>query len=123
MNWIAVAAGGAIGACLRYSLAIGFAPLGFRFPVATFIANTLGSFLMGLGFVLIVERALLSDTWRHLLLVGLLGAFTTFSTFSIESYSLLKDELYKAAAIYMFASVLISLFSAAMGVALAKNFI
>jgi len=123
MNWIAVAVGGALGACLRYALALGFTPLDSRFPIATFTANALGSFLMGLGFILIVERAVLGDLWRHFLLIGLLGAFTTFSTFSIESLSLLKNELYLMAALYVLASVVMSLLFASMGIAIAKYFI
>ena len=123
MNWLAVATGGAIGACFRYAFALMCAPLGVRFPLATFLANSIGCFLMGLGFVLIVERGLLNDVWRHLLLIGLLGAFTTFSTFSIESLSLLRDELYKTAALYVGASVIVSLLSASIGMFVAKNFL
>jgi len=63
MNWIAVAVGGALGACLRYALALGFTPLDSRFPIATFTANALGSFLMGLGFILIVDIRI--DGYRH----------------------------------------------------------
>ncbi len=76
---------------------------------------------MGLGFVVIVERAMLPEIWRQLLLVGFLGAFTTFSTFSIEVLSLLKDEYYYLAAFYIFASVVLSLMFVALGVVLARN--
>lgn len=123
MNWIAVAIGGAIGACLRYALALGFAPLDTRFPMATFTVNALGSLLMGVGFVLIVEKAMLSELWRQALLIGLLGAFTTFSTFSIESLSLLKSELYLMAALYLLGSIVIGLLSVSMGMTIAKYFI
>jgi len=89
MNWFAVALGGSLGAMARYGVATLFASQQSpKFPLATFIANVLGCFLMGLGFVLIVERGALGPVWRHLLLVGFLGAFTTYSTFSIETFLL-----------------------------------
>ncbi|WP_096086503.1 fluoride efflux transporter CrcB [Agaribacterium haliotis] len=123
MNWLAVACGGAIGACLRYSLALSFASYGFRFPIATFAANMLGCFLMGLGFVFIVEKALLSDVWRHFLLVGMLGAFTTYSTFSVEVLSLLTDHYWKTALAYWLGTAILSVLGAGLGVYVAKQLI
>ncbi|WP_370978528.1 fluoride efflux transporter CrcB [Agaribacterium sp. ZY112] len=123
MNWLAVAMGGAIGACLRYGLALSFASAGFRFPVATFIANMGGCFLMGLGFIFIVEKAMLSDLWRHVLLIGMLGAFTTYSTFSVEVVSLLVDQYWKTAFLYWFGTAVLSVVSAAIGIGVAKQLI
>jgi CrcB protein len=121
MNWIAVALGGAIGACCRYSLTLYF-PFGeTRFPWATFIANGLGCFIMGIGFVLLTERLMLSDSWRHFLLVGGLGAFTTYSTFAIEAVLLLQKQEFKLALAYVLGTLVTCLVGSILGVSLAKT--
>jgi CrcB protein len=91
-TWILIAFGGAIGATGRYALA-GFVmscvpPF---FPWGTFVVNLLGCFLFGVTFGLAEERLVLGSSARVLLLIGLLGGFTTFSTFSFESLQLLRD--------------------------------
>jgi len=95
---IAIAAGGAIGSILRFLVSNGvYRIFGKDFPYGTLSVNVLGSFLMGLLFILFVEREIVSVELRSAVLVGLLGAFTTFSTFSIETITLLEDgELIKA---------------------------
>jgi CrcB protein len=95
---VAIGAGGAIGALLRFwsSTAV-YALLGRGFPYGTLFVNIVGSFLMGLLFVLLVERLGASAVLRAALLVGVLGGFTTFSSFSIETLNLLEQgELLKA---------------------------
>ena len=121
MSWLFVALGGACGASLRYFIALQFSPLTTKFPWGTFLANSLGCFFMGLGFLLIVEKALVPELWRHFLLVGLLGALTTFSTFSIEVLSLIQIHAWKYALVYVFASVFVSILSAALGLSVAKT--
>lgn len=123
MAWIYVALGGAIGACSRYSLALLFANYGSRFPWATFVANGAGCFLMGLGFALIVEREFVNQDLRQLLLVGLLGALTTFSTFAIESLSLIQNQNYKLAIIYVAGSLLMSLCACFVGLGFGRMFV
>lgn len=109
MVWLAVAMGGALGATARFALAtwLGVAP--GRFPLATFCANGLGCFLMGAIYVLVVDKQVLPIGWRPFILVGVLGAFTTFSTFAIEALSLWQTQHAGLAVFYVVASVVTSL--------------
>ncbi|MCU7890185.1 MAG: fluoride efflux transporter CrcB [Candidatus Thiodiazotropha sp. (ex Ustalcina ferruginea)] len=95
---IAIASGGAIGALFRFWVANGvYGLLGREFPYGTLVVNVLGSVVMGFLYVLLLERTTVSPELRGALLIGFLGAFTTFSTFSIETINLLEQaELLKA---------------------------
>ncbi len=86
-----IAAGGATGAVLRYWVSTGvYSVLGRGFPYGTLVVNIIGSLLMGLLYVFLFERMDVSTEWRAGLIIGLLGAFTTFSTFSIETLNLIE---------------------------------
>ncbi len=98
MNIFAVAIGGAMGAVLRFWVSHGIhALMGRNYPYGTLTVNVVGSLFMGVLYMLLTERLELGPAWRSLILVGLLGAFTTFSTFSLETLHLLDNgEVLKA---------------------------
>lgn len=89
---IAIAVGGAVGSVLRFWLSTGVhALLGRAFPYGTLAVNIVGCLLMGVLFVLLTERLSLGPLWRAGLLVGVLGGFTTFSAFSMETVTLIEE--------------------------------
>lgn len=109
----AIALGGALGSVARHGITVYFDHLlGHEFPYGIFIANILGSAAIGVLFVLILERGLLPEIWRSLLMVGFLGAFTTFSTFSLQTIGLLQEGRLLSAATYTIGSVMLSIIAA-----------
>ena len=116
MIWLMVASGGALGACLRYgvSLLIGPQSAGV-FPWATFVVNVVGSFLIGLVVVLLQLKWHESSLLRGFIQIGFLGAVTTFSTFSIELFSLLEAGYIRQFAIYLFSSIIAGLIAVLAG--------
>jgi CrcB protein len=122
-TFVAVAVGGALGAVSRYSFGlVAFALIGNRFPWATLGVNVVGSFLIGLAAVLIGERSVDGELWRPLIIVGFLGAFTTFSAFSLDTLLLLQQGNYNTALAYMLGSVALCLGGTISGMQLAKFF-
>lgn len=116
-----VALGGALGAVCRYLAGnVVSKTLGSALPWGTFAINIVGCFCMGLLMTVIVERELLGAGWRLFLCVGLLGGFTTFSSFGYETLMLLAEGNVAAAAGYACGSVLLGLMAAGAGVLLAR---
>jgi len=100
-----VAAGGMIGASARYGIAHLLPPATGRFPWATFVENLSGSFLLGLLLVALLERFPPSRYLRPFLATGVLGAFTTMSTYQLETALLIKDGHAVTATVYAFTSL------------------
>lgn len=92
LNLLAVAVGGAIGACTRY-LVSGWAAgrFGAEFPLGTLIVNVVGCFIIGVFLTLTTERLIVSPYWRLVVAVGFLGGLTTFSSFGYETLRLMED--------------------------------
>ncbi|MBR9866337.1 fluoride efflux transporter CrcB [uncultured Amphritea sp.] len=108
LHLFSVAAGGAAGALARYWVSAYLVNNAqFRLPYGTMLCNVLGSFLMGVFFVLIMEKARINPEFRPVLMVGFLGAFTTFSTFSLEAVTMLQEGHIMSAAIYILMSVVL----------------
>lgn len=102
MNLLAIGLGGALGALLRYGVS-GFVQKLFTslFPWGTLCVNLVGCFLLGFLFQ-IFQNVVVSLEWRSFLLIGFLGAFTTFSTYSLETVNLLEEGEIKIALINLF---------------------
>ncbi|WP_333817844.1 fluoride efflux transporter CrcB [Tabrizicola sp.] len=107
-----IALGGAIGSMLRYLMV---AAIGA--PWGTAAVNVLGSFTIGVLFILLDSRI----AWQLFLMTGVIGGFTTFSAFSLDTLKLIQQGQSLQAAAYVLASVALSLIAVALGVALARG--
>jgi CrcB protein len=122
MTWFSVALGGALGATLRWLFA-GWAgrALGHALPWGTFGVNVIGSFVMGLAAVAMMER--FPGSWGRFapfLMTGLLGGFTTFSAFSLDALYLIERGRLAAAGVYVAGSVALSVLALFLGMAAAR---
>ena len=113
--------GATVGASCRYYIGIvSVQYLGKALPYGTLISNVLGSFIAGLLVVFILEKLLLSETYRLMLLVGLTGSLTTMSALSIESVEMLTGGSYSQALLNILLNVGLSVLAASLGFMLAK---
>ncbi len=119
---IYVALGGAIGASGRYLLGQAlFRLTGPGFPWGTLVANVLGGLLMGLLVGWLALKISGGEHWRLFLAVGVLGGFTTFSSFSLETVRMLETKAYVHMIGYVSASVVLSVFAVFIGLAIARK--
>ncbi len=122
MNYLIIGAGGFVGAIARYVLALWIGQRwGRSFPLGTFVINISGSFLIGLLMTLMAERFTENPQWRLLLIVGFLGAYTTFSTFEYETGALLKDGEWLYACLNIILSVSVGFVALKLGEVIAKS--
>ncbi len=121
LNIIIVGTGGFVGSALRYITAKVFQHINLVFlPYSTFTVNIAGSLILGFISFLILESSFLSPRFGLFLTVGFCGGFTTFSTFSYENMTLIRDGLYFHSLIYSLLSILVSLAFVFLGYYLAK---
>jgi len=119
---VAIAAGGAIGAVLRYWVSTAVqGRTGTIFPYGTLTVNVVGSLLIGFLYIWLLERLAEGPAVRAFLLIGLLGAFTTFSTFSLETLNLMESGHLVKALVNVLASVIVCIGAAGLGVLAARQ--
>lgn len=122
MKWGALLLGGAIGAVLRYALMVFVDQrVATIFPWGTLAVNASGCFLIGVLLTSFDQREMLSPTLRLFAVTGVLGAFTTFSTFSLETWRLVEAGRPALAFSNVAASVLVCLAATFVGIALAQR--
>ena len=112
-----VGIGGFLGAIARFWLG-GFISnrLGAKFPYGTFVINISGSYLIGLIVTVLAERSHWSANWRYLIPIGFIGAYTTFSTFELETFQTLRDGEFLFASLNVLLSVMVGFIAVWLGV-------
>jgi CrcB protein len=122
MQWLMIAIGGALGSMARFA-AVGYITpmLNFRFPIGTFIVNMVGSLLIGVAYVVLVEKAVLPGEWRLFFITGVLGGFTTFSAFSLEMLQMWQEGHVATSIFYATSSVALGLLFAYVGMHLTQK--
>lgn len=121
MTVIGVALAGAIGALARYGLGAFVSHRATtEFPLGTFLINITGSFVIGLLFVLFTERFVGHESLRITLMIGFVGSYTTFSTFSLETIRLFEEGAAGIAVAYVAASLIAGLLATWAGIAIAR---
>ncbi len=122
INFLYVALGGSIGASLRFSFSLlfkNFLSLNYLF-ISTLLVNIIGSFLIGYTIFLLESKNITQDFLKYFIIIGILGSFTTFSTFSFESVEMLVDKKIIQAFLYMFFSLTLCLLFTYIGLNINK---
>lgn len=118
-RYLVVLAGAGLGGVARYALGTWImARTGVRFPLGTFLINISGSFMIGLAMALLTERAQPHPYWRLFLVVGVLGGYTTFSSFEYETLQAVRDGERWMGMLYMMGSVAFGYLAVWLGAAL-----
>lgn len=115
-NIFFIGIGGFLGAVARYGVGLWIGQKwGRGFPLGTFFINVSGSFLVGFLMALFTERLMLNPQWRMFLVIGFLGAYTTFSTFEYETGALLRDSEWLIASLNVVLSVFVGFIALKLG--------
>lgn len=118
MEYLWVGIGGCLGANARYALGtLIISRVGSAFPWHTLVINLTGGFLIGVILTLLTERIVVDPAWRLLLVVGFLGGYTTFSSYTYEGLALLEEGQWLSAAVYLVGSSGLGLLATILGVA------
>jgi CrcB protein len=121
-TYVAIAIGGTLGCWARYAQSnLVQTVFGRNFPFATLSINVIGSFLMGFLFILTLERLMIPPSVRVGVLTGVLGGYTTFSTFEMETLLLAESGQFFKAGLYVVLSVVIGFAAAFGGAYIARN--
>lgn len=119
---ISVALGGAVGSVARYLINISpLAGVFEKFPFPTFLINIIGSFLIGFFMIVFADKFEVSENIRMAVIVGFLGAFTTFSTFEVEIFGLMREKQLVVAFLYLALSILVGFAGVLAGVAIGRR--
>ncbi|MBK8465547.1 MAG: fluoride efflux transporter CrcB [Chloracidobacterium sp.] len=119
---LSVAIGGSLGAVARHLINISpLATVFDKFPFPTFVINIVGSFLIGFLMIIFADKMEVNENLRMAIIVGFLGAFTTFSTFEMEVFGLMRERQLLIAFLYLFLSVLLGYLGVMAGVALGRR--
>lgn len=121
-KFLLISTGAVFGANARYWLNDWFTQKwGSGFPIGTLVINISGSLLVGFLVTLATDRLMIDPRWRLLFVVGFLGAYTTFSTYTYESFNLIMNGDWRAGLVNMFGSVVAGVLSVGVGIFLAKS--
>lgn len=121
MDYLWVAVGGGLGASARYGLGGWLANrFGTGFPVGTFVINLTGSLLIGVILTLLTEQLVVDPLWRRLIVIGFLGGYTTFSSFTYEAFALAEQGAWGRATFYVLGSNILGLLACYSGVVMAR---
>lgn len=121
-DWFAVALGGALGAMARYGLSLFLPQTDGNFPWAIFVANVLGCMLVGMVYFVVVEKISQFALFKPMIMIGFLGAFTTFSTFSLESIRLWQQGYTFTSVLYCVSTVVVCFTATVSCLALVRRF-
>ncbi len=120
-SYVLVAVGGAIGACARLSVNLAAQRvIGIGFPWGTFVVNVVGCFLFGVVAGLADTRGALGPAWRMFLLVGVLGGFTTYSSFAFETVELLRTGQTSATLFHVVGQLVLCTFAVVAGLVITR---